>query len=618
MLNQHITDYLQYYVNSKKSPDHAVMLNGPWGSGKTWFIKEFVKSQGKAIQFLHVSLYGFKSVEEIDNEVFRLAHPKLFSKGMIASKVAANALLRGGLSLGLNEFSELFPKKETNPEKYVLIFDDIERCHIDAMSLFGHINYLIENGHKAVLICYEEELAGRWDADGDKRSKRCYSEIKEKLVGKSFIVEPDATAAINSFIEEIEHEKSKEICRDNIETIEIIFIESGYNNLRHIKRGLWDYSLFVSSLSGNATIVGNKDFLSHILKLFLIYTIEARKGELSSTGLITDYILEATQKENNTDEAKLNLSKYSCVDARSILLSHKVWTCLLFCEGNVSKFEIEQSILNSPYFYDESTPEWKKLWNYYYLEDDKFRELKNIILNQFKTCDFERFQILLHVFGILLRLRKQSLIDMDKQELFEQAKKNVDILLERGLLYTEEVLSNEYATLRIDTGWDGLGYSCSENPLFRSLQNYIKDQLLVDKKSFLEEESKDLLVLMSKDPDEFGRQIIHNNSGDSLFYDKAVLKYISPAKFAKSFAELSNAGKRTVKSALSLRYEPLHASALVEEAEWLEKLRIEIEKESKKWEKELSSIYFTMMLEYIDGSLINLKAAKEKAVSSTT
>jgi tRNA A37 threonylcarbamoyladenosine biosynthesis protein TsaE len=49
--NQHIEDYLKYYLSSKFNPEFAILLQGEWGCGKTWFIKEFMKkhSEGKNI-----------------------------------------------------------------------------------------------------------------------------------------------------------------------------------------------------------------------------------------------------------------------------------------------------------------------------------------------------------------------------------------------------------------------------------------------------------------------------------------------------------------------------------------------------------------------------------------
>ncbi|SMF35619.1 P-loop NTPase fold protein [Desulfovibrio gilichinskyi] len=638
MLNQHITDYLQYYVDSKKNPDHAVMLNGPWGSGKTWFIKEFVKdftpTYQEVMKFFHVSLYGTKSIEDIDGELFRQAHPFLSSRSMIIGKAVAKGFMKGFLKIDLdgdgkedfkiepNDLKGAVTADDLEEIKPVLIFDDLERCPIDIIELLGYINHFVEiQGYKVIILAHEDALKKRWEKAKDGKTSHRYEEIKEKLVGKTFTVEPNVSAAISSFVDDIEHEKSKVICKKNIEAIEIIFNESTYNNLRHIKRGIWDYSLFVNTISDNATIMANDDFLSDMLNLFLIYTIEARKGIMKTMHDITNPLIQVMMekyRDEKPSEVSTALKKYSIVNAENALIRSEIWDFLLFSKNAVSISTVEESILSTFYFYNESTPAWKRLWRYYDLEDSEFRELKKIVEIQFSECDFECPQILLHVFGIFLQLNKENLIKLDKQELVSRANMNVDILLQRGLLYTKDVLSNEYLAFKLDRGWDGLGYHCVESELFINVWNYIKAQLLVGKQSFLEEKSKYLSVLMAKDPNAFLQLIVHTNYGENHFFDKPVLQYICPVEFARCFANLSNAGKMSIHSAISLRYEAFRVDALVEEAEWLENVRREIEKESIKYQNEVSSIHFATMNNYIDNSLRDLKEAKEKAASLTT
>lgn len=41
-LNQHVEDFLSCYIGHKVSPGYAVLLKGRWGSGKTWFLNDFI------------------------------------------------------------------------------------------------------------------------------------------------------------------------------------------------------------------------------------------------------------------------------------------------------------------------------------------------------------------------------------------------------------------------------------------------------------------------------------------------------------------------------------------------------------------------------------------------
>ncbi|HFS3124102.1 TPA: P-loop NTPase fold protein, partial [Escherichia coli] len=40
--NEELTSYLNYLVDLEKSPNFAVMIDGEWGSGKTWFVRKLM------------------------------------------------------------------------------------------------------------------------------------------------------------------------------------------------------------------------------------------------------------------------------------------------------------------------------------------------------------------------------------------------------------------------------------------------------------------------------------------------------------------------------------------------------------------------------------------------
>ena len=57
--------------------DYAIMINGEWGSGKTYFwnrkIKPKIESMqkgGKRLTAIYMSLYGISNLEEISKKIF--------------------------------------------------------------------------------------------------------------------------------------------------------------------------------------------------------------------------------------------------------------------------------------------------------------------------------------------------------------------------------------------------------------------------------------------------------------------------------------------------------------------------------------------------------------------
>lgn len=81
--NADVTEYLDYYLASELETDFAIMLNGPWGAGKTHFVKSYLKKrEAKAqaldplqpIGHLYASLYGVRSTSEITGAPWAFLH----------------------------------------------------------------------------------------------------------------------------------------------------------------------------------------------------------------------------------------------------------------------------------------------------------------------------------------------------------------------------------------------------------------------------------------------------------------------------------------------------------------------------------------------------------------
>lgn len=66
--NKHIEEYLDYYCDKKNNTPFAVLLNGKWGCGKTYFIKRYINKR-KSKRILHISLYGINNFGAIKEKI---------------------------------------------------------------------------------------------------------------------------------------------------------------------------------------------------------------------------------------------------------------------------------------------------------------------------------------------------------------------------------------------------------------------------------------------------------------------------------------------------------------------------------------------------------------------
>ena len=139
--NKHIEDYLDYYFDGNKNFEYAVLLNGAWGSGKTWFVKQYLgkkEDQGKKI--CYVSLNGISKTSLIDEAIFKSIHPILGSKGAKLASQILKGTLKATIKVDLDDDSKSdgsiaggIPKIELPDylkinDNFILVFDDLERC----------------------------------------------------------------------------------------------------------------------------------------------------------------------------------------------------------------------------------------------------------------------------------------------------------------------------------------------------------------------------------------------------------------------------------------------------------------------------------------------------------
>jgi len=154
-----IVELLIQYVNMEKT-NYAILIDGEWGCGKTYFIKNTVFSKITSKRPIYISLYGLSSCDEILKQIWLQTVP-LRIKGIASSK--AGGIASSIILSGLSYFNVDKPKIDYNNlmslDKCALFFDDLERCDISINEVLGFINNFVEhNGIKTILIANQEEI----------------------------------------------------------------------------------------------------------------------------------------------------------------------------------------------------------------------------------------------------------------------------------------------------------------------------------------------------------------------------------------------------------------------------------------------------------------------------
>ncbi len=232
-LVESVLDYIR-----KPYTDHAVMINGEWGSGKTYFWNNKVRSKiesteinGKKYRTIYMSLYGISNLDDISKKIFMEMNPNLNKsiKKILDSRHMSSIpeYVKNGIDMA-NSFGIMQPNEKIDFTKFfemddkVLCFDDLERANVDVIDVLGYINNFVEHDHiKTIIICNEKELS--------KKLKSTNVEMKTFIAtyilnheGKIKPETPDTEALANIELNEEDIDANKpmvELIEDKIEHI---------------------------------------------------------------------------------------------------------------------------------------------------------------------------------------------------------------------------------------------------------------------------------------------------------------------------------------------------------------------------------------------------------------
>lgn len=166
----------EYIEDDRKK--QAILLNGEWGCGKTFFINNKLIPQinKNKFQIYQISLYGVSDIEKIQDLIYEKWIEKVVEDKTEKFDIVSDALIKRIELLGKNAIKFLENKMGTDgnvadmaknmleqsigkDKKPLLIFDDIERCQIDIIELMGFLNNLSENKeYKIILVANEQEI----------------------------------------------------------------------------------------------------------------------------------------------------------------------------------------------------------------------------------------------------------------------------------------------------------------------------------------------------------------------------------------------------------------------------------------------------------------------------
>lgn len=334
-ITKELDDYI-YNVSIK----YAVLLNGAWGSGKTYFIEDYIKKLEEKYELnkndkttkykkpVYVSLYGLLDISELKNKI---------ALSLIKNKKVKQ--LMPFLDVGIEIGSDLASKNtfiQNSDSKLrriiralhkidnlIIFFDDLERCNININTILGYINELVEHNNVKVILIADESKIGKVNLEKNielkymlalsdkvkypiekskysfenttndtdktltkeeivKRTRqlfdkdKIYSEMKEKLIGKIVYYRANIEDVYNVFVSNII--TNQEAMKTAISNKENILKQFESNNYYNLRTLQFIFQAFNRIVDETISIIELEDIKYNYLNDLLSYcTIKSIK-----------------------------------------------------------------------------------------------------------------------------------------------------------------------------------------------------------------------------------------------------------------------------------------------------------------------------------------------------
>ena len=461
------------YVRSDFT-DYAIMINGEWGSGKTYFWNNQIKKKidtmnlnGKKYTTIYMSLYGISNLEEISKKIF-METSQLMNKNLrkymdATGKTTIPEYAKTGIDMAnlfgsttngnKIDYSDFF-----STDDKVLCFDDLERANVDVIDILGYINNFVEHDHiKTIIICNEKELSTKiknsnlemktfiatylLDKQGELNKKDIpmvkkiqekievvfdkaidYERIKEKLIGETFEYAPQFDYIINGILMRFEQNRDLiRFLRENTELIISTFKKSGTRNLRILKHALNDFGKIYDEVSKLYPNTNNR-----VMQTMLIFTI-AVSFEIKTGKIIKEKFRNI---ENNEEYKSILVSSRVLMDDRQFYIKEfdgnyyynfkadyrffkfiEYYVRTRIFDMKIFKANMEE-INTSPK--DKKIPAYKKILveEYWKLPDEKFTQTVNETIEEVKKAELELIDIV-KLYEYFVYFSKSNLISND-------------------------------------------------------------------------------------------------------------------------------------------------------------------------------------------------------------
>ncbi|WP_229202816.1 P-loop NTPase fold protein [Arcicella rosea] len=526
------SDYLK-----TKETQYAVLLNGTWGSGKTFFWKYHLSkiAEDNKFKVVYLSLNGISKIENLEHLLFIKLLPFIGkqedtrTKNLITLLTnVLNQVSKHYLKTSLTDIFKDVSIDSLDFSSYVICFDDLERCQMPVKEVLGFINNYVEHKKLKTIILADE--------NNIDVSQKGYDNIKEKVIGRVLNFELNIREILPQLFKKYDKDKNGfyNFLIIHEPTLIDILTEYKQDNLRVI-------SFYLDILERIFPVFKNVEekYIQEIILFTAIISFEFKKGNLNSS----DY-----KNPNGIDE--INEHYYSLNIAQTIRESSsgkdKVKTYAqgfyeTYLENRIKNYfyypsiysfilsgYIKLSDLNAeinkryPEIISQEIQDFRTLLNYKFreLSDDDFKKLTWSVLNFAKEGKYTIYDYV-QIANFFYFFSENNLIVESNEEINKLLLEGLDIAKSRKEI-NDKVLDN-------------LLHFGDDNPEVTRIKAIVENIHLEIKKGQYIDDSNKLINSIIKN-DEFALESIFEKQK----YSKELFQYVNSKLLFEAITQTSN------------------------------------------------------------------------------
>ena len=634
--------------------DYAIMINGEWGSGKTYFWNNKIRRKidtmrlnGKQYTTIYMSLYGISNLEDISKKIF-IETTQLMDKNLRKymdehEEKTIPEYAKTGIDMA-NLFGIAQNDNKINYEEFfatddkVLCFDDLERANVDVIDILGYINNFVEHDHiKTIIICNEKELSTKLksnnlemktfiatyllDKQGEllKKDKPMvekikdkiehifdkaneYERIKEKLIGETFEYAPKFDYIINGILMRYEDDVDLiRFLRQNTNIIISTFNKSGTRNLRILKHALNDFQKVFEMVNKSYPNVSNR-----VMQTMLIFTI-AISFEIKAGKITKDKFVDI---KNNDEYKSILVSSRVLMDNRQFYIKEfdNNYYYNFKAEYRYFKFieyYVRTRIFDMRLFKDDmekvlnisglvKIPAYKKLLTeeYWKISDDEFLDMIEEILTEVKKGKIQLVDMV-KLYAYFSYFSRKKLIAYDINTLKDLFAKGMTLSSSNSEYCAN--IENELSKIAISNIAEDMEDILNK---FYELNNQLKDKMYKKK---ADEIFKCIPMKMENFYDRFDKECMNI----------PIFKYQEPHQIFQRLLYASNEDIVIIKEKLIKRVE-LYGKEIKSEKENMSELKKLIDEYTKEKDNTIKIVMLKEFSKDLDYMLAKYETVKEK------